>query len=355
MLLSEQAIRPHLIYPIEDHEISSSLRTLQEGFVQREQSVIDSYSFDSKLVSAYSLIYLPTNMAKFFFLMKQLSPSLMEDFNNRTFIDVGCGPGTYGLSYAHHFSRGKVIFFDTGDSMLQQSKRFWDSLVDQENFNADWVGKLSLLRKSTNSILFFGNSYNEMGLFEAIKVIERVSPEYIILLEPGTREVFSQMMKLREYLIGKDYCICYPCFSQQICPLDENKDWCHQVVRMAHHHSIERVCQIAQVDRKIMPMTAHVYRRGSLKKVEEEKDIQQGRGYRFRGETKYSFEWELCVLNSGDMHEIQRVSFLKNLMDKKILKKMKKSSVGGTFRYEIKNVLENRSVRARLVGYSAFH
>lgn len=163
-----------------------------------------------------------------------------------------------------------------------------------------------------------------------------IDPEYVIWIEPGTSELFKELKKLRMAMLDH-YDVLYPCPASSACP----SEWCHQVLRTSHEADVERLSQLASLDRKILPMAAHIYRRKKSTSV-----LNEATTIRYINETKFSFEYEVCHLENGsnknDVIEIQ-----KKQLSKEQEKHFKNADVGEKISFEIEKLVQNK-LRVRL-------
>lgn len=180
-----------------------------------------------------------------------------------------------------------------------------------------------------------------MGITEGLKLIEKVNPEFIIALGPGTSDYFKNALKLRQSLFEQGFHIHYPCTHELDCPvLKRDGDWCHQIFHHVHDPSIERLSQIIERDRRTMPLIAHVYSR------EKNKSDYQGTTIRFLGETKFSFEFQVCLEEGTE----KKIEVLKKDLDKEQIKKWRHCDVGELLHFETLKQLTNQCLRVRLTS-----
>ena len=314
--LNLEELKPHLLIPnITEAEIVKYIKEMSVKFTSRRNQISD-YVLEHRQVSAYASFYLPTNMPKLHFLLSKLSEEVLEDIKNRPFIDVGCGPGTFSLAYKMLMGVGahvEMIGVDTSQIMLDQATKILNGFFPKDKFQA--VRKFS--EKKSSSILFFGHSINEMGIERAQDQIMMIDPEYVMWIEPGTSEIFHDLKKLRTHLT-EQYDVLYPCPTSEACP----NSWCHQVLRTSHQASVERLSQLVSLDRKVMPLVAHVYRRKTKLTITDDRATV----VRYLNETKFSFEYEVCFSENGKnknaVIEIQKKHLSKD--EEKHFKKLKK-------------------------------
>lgn len=341
MDLSSFHLQRVLLSPqLAEHELIRFLKRLNEIFTQERQS-LESYPESRELVSAYTMFYMSTNIPKLAFILDKLSPKLKEAMASSTFIDIGTGPGTYLWAWWDYFEGqvGSLYGIDRSSLMLEQARVCADKLFEKR-LSVTLLPQLPPLGKEAKT-LFFGHSLDEMGIAEGVKLIERVSPEHVIALGPGTSDYFKSSLELRSVLLGKGYHLHYPCTHSETCPLlSREGDWCHQIFHHVHDPSIERLSQLIERDRRTMPLIAHVYSR-----IKPEKEFS-GTMIRFLGETKFSFEMQVC-LRSG---EEKKIEVLKKDLDKEQIKKWRRADVGQLLEFEVLKQMTAQNWRVRLTS-----
>lgn len=306
-----------------------AIAQLSAGFtISRDK--MGKYGDEADLVSAYTLLYLPTNMPKLEFVLAQLRSDVTTLLQDAHFIDFGCGPGTFSLAWANQIKTRAISLVDYTRGMREQAEKILAHfhpdipLSVSERLNDRPDGKV---------VLFFGHAINELPDGEVERLIERIDPDFIFYIEPGTSEFFKRAKKLREYLISKGMSIAYPCPTLEACP----NDWCHQVWRGTHDPEVERLCQLAKLDRRTQPMTAHLY---TKLKIED----SRATFVRFLNETKFSFEWEACLPSA----ELKKLEWQKRSLSKKEVKEFSKTSVGTRFNYKLIKELSSFSWRVAI-------
>ncbi len=324
--LSIDDIRPLLLNPdLSDADFVRLIQEMSMKFTKRRDQIGD-YVLDDDHVSAYTALYLTTNIPKLHFLLSQLPLSILEDIKSRTFIDLGCGPGTFslGISLLNENPPKEIICVDSSKTMLNQAEKIIKGFFSKANIQTH----LKYRETNRESVLFYGHSINEIGIDKAQDQIMTIDPEYVIWIEPGTSELFSELKKLRTNLL-EGYDVLYPCPSHEACP----NTWCHQVLRTTHHSSIERLSQLVSLDRKILPMMAHVYKRKSQVTPSTLATV-----IRYVNETKFSFEYEVCLFEDGRNKNVM-IEIQKKQLDKKTEKAFKNLNVGERLSFTVDKVV----------------
>ena len=319
-------LRPFLLKPnINERVLTSRLGEIKKVYTSHRENLLGK-KWDEFDVSSYTSFYLPTNYQKFAFIKEQLPPSFFDDVSE--VIDFGTGPGTYTLAYLDLLPHTNVDFFcvDNNDLMLEQAQKLLSGLYPSLKRNLQFVKELkSIPPKKGKRLLLFGNSINELGFQSAWEMIQGSDCDILMFIEPGTSEVFQVVSQLRKSLIDKEFVCHYPCVNGVAkCPLDfvGNKDWCHQVWRGNHDESVERLGQMAKLDRKVMPFIGHVY-----SKLSNSETTSAYRVVRFLRETKFSFEWQVCGEFEGK-NALKDFEVMKKSLSKKQIKEFKRQGVG---------------------------
>jgi len=341
MIIDTQQLQNALLVPkLKEHELIKYLRRLNEIFTVERKS-LESYPESRELVSAYTMFYMATNIPKLRFILDKIPASLREKMANSTFIDVGTGPGTYLWAWWDYFGGkvGPLFGIDQSKLMLEQAQICAEKLFE-EKLSVTLTTSLPSFSLGAKT-LFFGHSLDEMGIAQGLKMIDRVDPDFIIALGPGTSFYFKNALELRQILLQKGFSIHYPCMHPFECPLSKKEgDWCHQIFHHVHDPSIERLSQMIERDRRTMPLIAHVYSK------DKNESKNQGTLVRFLSETKFSFEFQVCLSDGNE----KKIEVLKKNLDKEQIKKFRKGDVGELLQFEIEKKLTDQCLRVRLTS-----
>jgi SAM-dependent methyltransferase len=325
-----------LVQGMPDRKIASLLGELSERFTSRREAM-SGYTENPELVSAYALFYGLTNAPKLTFLLDQLCDEEKERWRTSRFIDWGAGPGTYSLALLNYFGErfeGQVYLVDSSKLMLEQARKLLDHHFPK--IQAHYFSPQEMRRVEGESILFFGNSLNEMGIERGLALSDKLECESVALIEPGTSTMFEEILRFRKGMAGRGFQSLYPCANlSMLCPFQLREDanatgWCHQVLRGSHEHAVERLSQLAGLDRKIMPFIGHIYRR----QPQPPKRLGRASFVRFLAKDKHSFSWEVCLEQEGKLLLI-KLQWQRKQFSKEEEKAMEKISVGKLFDFEI--------------------
>ncbi len=300
-------LTPFVLKDLSQRELISRIQKISSMLTQNREviSTSDSYIFDEEMVSAYTLFYLPSNIPKLFFLFNKLPKDFLEKILAGRFIDYGSGPGTFALA-VHLFARqnnwpvGSTFAVDHSSLMRKQAQKIFDGF----NIKISVLDGKNLHNLPTQATLFFGHSLNEMEHSQIDKIITELNPQNIIFIEPGTKTFFQKLLKLRNYFHELGFNSIYPCAHlSKACPFETEDNWCHQIVRTTLPSELSRIADLCKLNRKQMPMIAHVY--SKTDSLNNQKTL-----VRYKGESKFSWEWLSCQ-SEGEENIIKEFSFFK--------------------------------------------
>lgn len=282
-MISFEELEPTFIYRF-NHEgdLLKAIDQIKFGFTTNREE-IGTYVAQKRLVSAYLALYGATNMPKYSEILSRLPQELVKEIGESEFIDFGCGPGTFSFAHLDYFNNGSVVAVDNSNLMLDQARALLESRYQKGQIE---ITKY-LPEKRGKRVLFFGHSINEMGAEFALDKIKKADAEIVMWIEPGTKQSFDILRQVRSQLLEEGYFVQYPCTGQGECPMSED-DWCHQFIKVVHDQSIERLCQLAKLDRRTLPLTAHVY----TKKRYDQKDAVIVSSY---PRSKHMQQFDLCT------------------------------------------------------------
>ncbi len=346
-----QRIKPFLLAPeMSERRIAGVLESIKETYTTK-RTTLEEKKWSDKEVSAYASFYLPTNYQKFSTLMKQLPLEIQAQLSTCEVIDFGTGPGTYLIAYIDYFGSkkaSKLIGIDKDRLMLSQAESLLLGLFPEAKNKISLINDTSFIKSEDSRLLIFGNSLNELSVDKVKDIITHFDPQYILFIEPGTPTVFDSMTDMRKWLAQQEFACFYPCPSiKHECPVakrvsEGQEDWCHQVWRGVHDEEVERLGQIAKIDRRTMPFIGHFYG-----KSEVQSEVSQVRFMRFINESKHSFDWEVCLLGSEGL-SLLIFEIPKRGLSKADQKYMKKISVGENFSYEVMKKLSDKRWRVSI-------
>lgn len=326
---------PHLLHQFaSEADLVRAIEDISRAFTTDRHN-IQRYLSDPRLVSAYTVFYLTTNVPKLAAVFDWLTPAEREAVTRMELVDVGAGPGTFTLAWKV-LTGADAVMLETAPLMREQAAKLVLGL-----FGAPAQFRLSSKHKPR--LLLFGHSLNEMGVAAGLSYVKDADPDRIWLIEPGTKETFKIALEFRQALLQSGWGITFPCLGASACPMQGTENWCHQYVDVRHDAQTERLTQLVHKDRRRLPLTVMMFERPA--RVIE--SANRARIVRVKEETKFSHEWQVC--HSAD----RQLTLSEFQLPKKSYPKEEKRAIeallsGSLIEYQVEKVTA-QSTRIRLV------
>ncbi len=240
-------------------EMLERLRHLNQHFVKNIPEQDWHYQDDFQSMVAYTLYYMTIQMPKLWFILDRISSNPSQPFSfecEDQIIDIGCGPGTSlwaGLFYLLSKqpdalkSIKSVIGIDQSATGLKIARQLALKLPDyfpelahlefkfiQRDWrtyspaSCDWLMVSNVIVEDTT---------NDM------EWITKLCAKFLFIIEPGTCQVFHQILPLRNHLTDHNWNILFPCPSKNPCPMTAN-NWCHFNINRFSFSFIQRLSHL---------------------------------------------------------------------------------------------------------------
>lgn len=329
------SLLPHLIYQFKsESELVKAIEEISLKFT-KERDKIGDYLKDPRLVSAYTAFYLLTNIPKLEEVLKWMPEEWITIIKKCEFVDLGAGPGTFSIAWKELGGSGEFYQIELSQLMKEQGKKIWEGF-HKENLRQ---GSRWEWNSNNEKFVLFGHSANEMGSKIAIDYIQKINPDHILFIEPGTKNFFPIMLEIRDYLLKSNWNVLYPCPLALQCPMQGSEsDWCHQFIHVKQDAEIERISQMARKDRNLLPLTVHAYSKTFKTSNPHERLV------RVLPETKFSLEWEVCHDN-----QIVHDQVMKRDLTKQEARELSEILAGESIESEVIKKLE-KSQRVKLLS-----
>ena len=209
------------------HELSKKYRGDRKGVRSLLQSKQEAM--------AYAAVRMPATFGAVSAALKNIIR--LFDFKPTTMIDIGAGTGACGWAAQELLELkslvclerevimrdlGKILMSGSDNPLLSQAQWVdFDVLNDDVSCEADLVTAAYIINELPN----FQKEKALLKLWQATKKV-------LLIVEPGTPSAFSDLLKLRDFLVSYGAHIIAPCPHQQKCSLEAG-DWCHFSARIA--------------------------------------------------------------------------------------------------------------------------
>jgi hypothetical protein len=323
-----------------ESELIKAISLIGHNFTKSREDIGD-YIKDDKMVAAYTCFYLLTNIPK----LKEAFRKTEINFSNYSpedweFIDIGAGPGTFSLALLEMNSETKIKAIEQSDKMISQGQKLINGIYPDADFEyfSSFKGLPSKVKKRFG---IFGHSANEMDPNLVAQMIDSLELDQILFIEPGTKDFFGKSLIIRKKLL-KTFTLNYPCMHSASCPLPEG-DWCHQYIKVQHEADVERITQLAQRDRRNLPIILNLYTKDQV--VQDQTNSRIVRVYR---PTKFSSEWQVCNKLENE-NVIQDLQIMHRGYSKKEIKVLSQVLAGEKIKFSMVKDLGDNKVRGKLL------
>lgn len=257
-------------------DLTKDLRTQGEK-TAASKALSSKYKFDPK--SAFSkdkasrLIYLITRLPATFAVLDTVFATFFSKIHKpiHSILDLGSGPAT-ALFVLKNQERSSISItcVERDEIMFEIAKALYEKIG--EPMKADFHMRSLLDFEDSNKLheaVLLSYVLNELpckidaAFFEKL---ENLAKEYLIFVEPGTRDGYSRLMEVREIAIHKGWNILAPCPHSQKCPLQESGRWCHFYKRLQRtkEHRLAKEASLGFEDEKFSYLILSRSQKGDL-------------------------------------------------------------------------------------------
>jgi ribosomal protein RSM22 (predicted rRNA methylase) len=221
-------VSPALIEPL--HSLHRTLTGSGDGD--------PDYADNAAAVHSYTCFYMPVNMPKLWLMLDRSGDAVIRVLEGRERIqltELGCGPGTFLWSMLFYLRNrhpailanvSRVTGIDQSARVLTIAGRLAKGLARDPKFahiEFEFLHQQLDDAAPAGDIVIAGNVLNECG---TDRLSAELDSRLLILIEPGTKTVFHDMLKVRDRIVDTGWQINFPCPSHHACPMAET-NWCH--------------------------------------------------------------------------------------------------------------------------------
>ena len=207
-------------------------------------------------VTAYAAFRLPATFAAVHSVISQVKER-SSDWNPKTVLDVGAGPGTAmwaALTLCSDIEH--ITLLEREKYMIDLGKRLSAYSTLTTVHNAEWmkVDITGTWEVCPHDLVIASYVLNELPQECRVSFIQRLwdsTGDKLIIIEPGTPSGFLRIKQAREQLIAASAKTIAPCPHDKPCPMTEN-DWCHfsQRVSRSRLHRMVKAGELSYEDEK---------------------------------------------------------------------------------------------------------
>lgn len=194
-------------------ELKADYIAMREGYRESSQSGYHN----QKQIQAYVFTRLPATYAVISKLIKQH----LSEQSIKTVLDWGCGVGTASLVVSDYHENIACFLIEQDKYALELAQEFFKATCPNVTVNTTMPNEQVDLGIMSYSLNELGKNWQ--------KYIEEVwaKCETLLIVDPGTHIAFNNLLKVRNWLIGKGATVISPCTHAKKCPLENTDDWCH--------------------------------------------------------------------------------------------------------------------------------
>lgn len=151
----------------------------------------------------------------------------------KSVLDLGAGPGTASLSALKFFpDLEKLTVLERSEIFLDCAEKFLKSYKkDLKCIKSDLASESQFPEADLVIASYSINEVNPDNLKSLLARAWAATKKILIVVEPGTKLGFQNILKAREILIDLDSYLLAPCTHPLKCPMQDTSKWCHFRVR----------------------------------------------------------------------------------------------------------------------------
>jgi len=191
--------------------------------------------------------YLATRLPATYAVMCQVWQRLREvapDYQPRSLLDLGAGPGTATLAASQCFdSLQSLHLLEAHPQMLAAGRELFRAGPARLQAARWQRGNLTQPQASSAEVACLAYVLNELPAHTWPRLFAELAAQHELLVwvEPGTPQGYAQLLQVRQTFVAWGWQIWAPCPHQLACPL-QDPDWCHfsqRLERSALHRQLK--------------------------------------------------------------------------------------------------------------------
>lgn len=194
---------------------------------------------------AYLASRLPATYTVAVSLLTELQ-KLAPDIEFKTIADIGAGPGTFGLAALDTLTSTPSITSLERDPAWIEIGKSIHQFSPHSAKTIQWLAAdiTSGVVPPKADLVVAGYALNELtasNIKPAAEKIWQAAGRAVIIIEPGSRQGFDVVKKVREIFIANGAYILAPCTHNLPCPMGA-PNWCHfsKIVQRSHLHKLAK-------------------------------------------------------------------------------------------------------------------
>lgn len=209
---------------------------------------------------AYALARMPATYGAVSDVLRRAAQTI-PDFDPKTILDLGAGPGTATLAALEHFPDIKSARLIEPNAHLEGlAKHLMHQRACDTAHERTTLALADLETKADLVLLSY--VLNELPDEQINRKTERAwnaTAQTLVIIEPGTPSGHALILKIRDKLLKLDATIAAPCPHDHACPLANTDGWCHMSVRVERssiHRKLKSDASLGYEDEKFSYLVA---------------------------------------------------------------------------------------------------
>ena len=182
---------------------------------------------------AYAISRMPATYCAVNSVLSQCLKKYKHNIN--TVLDVGAGTGAATWAINNFIDAEKITCLEREDEMRKIGSQLMNKYIKNVQWESFDLTQNEIQQKADLVITSYViNELTEADRQKAIIKMWNATNGMLVIIEPGTPEGFSHILKAREILLEQGANIVAPCTQSNKCPIGKD-DWCSFYVRVARN------------------------------------------------------------------------------------------------------------------------
>jgi len=186
---------------------------------------------DSAVRRAYLAVRMPATYAAISCALKECAARLV-DWQPRSMVDIGAGPGTGGWAAAEQLPTLQVLYnVEQSAPMAEIGQKLSLLSSDRVIREAAWVRPDGIVRADLALLSYVVGEMSVSQRFDLLTRLWNLGNQVFIIIEPGTPAGFQRILEIRNWALAQGANIIAPCPHIKKCPMQSPR-WCHFPARV---------------------------------------------------------------------------------------------------------------------------
>jgi ribosomal protein RSM22 (predicted rRNA methylase) len=197
----------------------------------RSEKNSGSLFMDPAVRAVYLAVRMPATYAAIRTVFKECAMSL-PDWQPRTMVDIGAGPGTGGWAALEQFSSLQSLCnVELSREMIEVGQRLSRESESRVLREAAWVDPSCIFPADLTLLSYVIAEMTQTARRELLTKTWNQNSRVFVVIEPGTPAGFQRILEVRDWALGQGAHLIAPCPHCTPCPMS-SPAWCHFPARV---------------------------------------------------------------------------------------------------------------------------